>query len=268
MLLRTVAIITLIAGQVAVQACLGPENVFGIQFNEGESLDADAIERLGEEDVNYYKDVNEDHWVKYSFRSHYKPSIMVEVMIVTASPEDVIGSLSFTVDTSVVPIAGFPFGACVRPELDWLVTAGILEMERIKRERIEQSFQNETQRQYPAASYFWTKQDSLLPNNAIFVSTEEGEVVVAQANCGGIAFAETDLPPKSLDIVVGIVKKDTKMFSRGHIAVDPARSTMLVVDINGRVQGQNVTGLKSNRPGVFVGYDRRSGIIKRMVHLQ
>ncbi|MBN1576897.1 MAG: hypothetical protein JW913_10110 [Chitinispirillaceae bacterium] len=263
MLLKTFAVITLV-GQVAVHACMGPENVFGIKLNNGESIDVEVIENLGEEGVNYNKN-EQDGIVTYSFRSHYNPSIMVKVAAHT-DPAVLSGMLSFTVDTSVIPMAGFPFGACARAELDWLATAGILDVERIRRERIEQAFQNEAQQQYPLASYFWMKQDSLLPNNAIFELTENGDFIVLMANCGGIEFAVANLPPKTLDIAVGAVINE-RMAYRGCIATDPDHSAMLFIDMHGRMQRPGSTGLKAHRSGVLLGYDRRSGAVKRVVAL-
>ncbi len=266
MLLKITIILMLFVGQVAVHACMGPENVFGIQLNNGESIDVSVIENFGEKDVNYYKK-EQNGLLTYSFRSHYNQSIMVEVITHT-DPAVVSGALNFTVDTSTLKMTEFPYGACVRAELDWLVTAGVLEMERIKRERIEQSFKNEAQQEHPAASFFWTKQDSLIPNNAIFTSTKNGEVIVAQANCGGLAFAATDLPPEKLDIAVGIAAKNTKRFSRGHIVTAPDRSATLVVDIHGRMHRlQGPAGLKSQRSGLLLSFDRRSGTVKRVVTL-
>ena len=262
MLLRSAAFLLLVVGQVSIYACLGPDNVFGIRLNNGESIDVSAIENLGEQDINYYKN-DKFGVITYSFRSHYNPSIMVTISIENGSA-DLSGVLSFTVDTSTVSLSDLPSGTCVRAELDWLMTAGILEMERIKRERIEQSFNG-----HCTACFFWTRQDSLIPNNWMFGTNMDDEYVVAMADCGETDFAVTDLPPQSLDIVVGIAVKDTKAFSGGSLANASDRSSMLLlVDINGRVvQGQKITGLKSNRSGVFVGFDRRTGAVRKVMVL-
>ncbi|MBN1759935.1 MAG: hypothetical protein JW863_16535 [Chitinispirillaceae bacterium] len=265
MLLRNIALLTIIVGQVAVYACLGPENVFGINFTDGESIDTNAIEGLGEKDINYYKNKNEEHWVKYSFRSHWNSSIMVEVMKLTPPSVNEVGSLSFTIDTSVVPLAGFPFETCVRTELDWLVEAGVVAMDRLIREQIEKAFEEYADSILGEAGFYWTKQEMVLPNYAAI--TKEGIVVPAQG-CGDIAFAQTDLPPQPLDIVVRIVTKDTKTFSRGYVAAGPDHSTMLVVDICGRMhRQQGPAGLMSHPSGILLGFDRRSGAVKRVVTL-
>jgi hypothetical protein len=167
-----------------------------------------------------------------------------------------------------VPIAGFPFGVCVRTELDWLVNAGIFEMERIKRERIEQAFQKETQQVYPAASYFWTKQDSLLPNNAIFELTESGDFIVMHANCGGVAFAVADLPPEALKNERDVTVTNKNDFSKRRITIASNRSALRFVNIRGRLYRSTPSGVMLNGAALILGFDGRTGMVKRRLVLR
>jgi hypothetical protein len=262
MLLRTALMGLLIIGQTAVYACLGPENVFGIRFNNGESIDVSVIENLGKEGINYYKN-EENSLLKHSFRSHYNSSIMAEIVTPTDSA-DYSGEIIFTIDTSAVPIRDFPFGACIRSELDWLVSAGILEMDRFIRERIESSFNAVTDTINPAR-YFWTLQDTIIPNYGII--DHNGDIALPSSDCGENDFTVADLPPEALMVYIDAIIKEARHLSNGNCFNSHDRSTMFFLDISGRSIGQGTAGIKAKSSGIRLVVDRKNGIVKRMVRL-
>ncbi len=237
-------------GITAAYACLGPENVFGVRFNDQESIDVSVIERLGEYGINYLKE-DATGPSTYSFRSHFNPSIMVKIQILG---DGISGDLEFAIDTSKIKLEGFPFDSCTRFELDWLAAAGIVEITRIEREKIGQDYSR-----YDHVGMYWTKQDTLIPNNATI--TSNGIVLMAE-DCG--AAEAVVLPPKDLTIKTGIIAKNSKPSSFDRNIAHQNNQTAFFVDIRGRMFRQQTYNRKMMPSGIVFQQDRNTGVMKRL----
>ncbi len=144
---RIIFVIAVIAPAM-LKACMLPENVFGISFNNEEPLEFVIFEYIGQRDVNYKINYDDSQPV-YIYKSHYDPSVLIEL---SAS------GMLFIIDTTAGQITNFLYARCVKTELDWLVEVGILGMDRIKRETIMHAFSQEN----ASSAVYWTKQDTLL----------------------------------------------------------------------------------------------------------
>ena len=252
---RFIVILAVLTGSVTVHACYEPANVFAIMFNAGESVDPGIIATMGEEGVNYR--VNTMN--VYTFRGHYDPSVMVSL----AST-----GMSFVIDTSVIQLEGFPFGTCIRTELDWLVDAGILAMDRIAIEKAEQAYADW---RLPSGISFhsvhgpayWTKQDTLLASS-IWID-EDGTYV--EIDCAGPDYVEVDLPPQSL--ATSAVRNIRHLRRNpGVSATTTSNGTNRIFDITGRmVFPKRMAGVKARQSGALLLYNRRSGVVKKILQL-
>jgi hypothetical protein len=242
-------ILAVLTGSVTVHACYEPANVFGIQFNAGESVDPDIIATMGEEGVNYR--VNTMN--VYTFRGHYDPSVMVSL----AST-----GMSFVIDTSVIQLEGFPFGTCIRTELDWLVDAGILAMDRLAIERAEQAYNDRNPSWFSTAGpVYWTNQDTLLVSS-IWID-ENGTYVLI--DCIG-SDGTVDLPPQSL--VTSSVRSIRYLRRNMEMsATTSSNGTNRIFDISGRLIHQKSYGLQAGYSGVVLIHCRKSEAAKRVVIL-
>ncbi len=258
MLKKIIISFAVVVGLLPVHACLGPDNIFGVRFNDQESIDVSVIERMGEYGINYLKE-EKYGGVSYSFRSHYNPSIMVDILLITsptvAAAERYSGMVSFIVNKSEINLEGFPFDSCTRIELDWLAAAGVIEMTRIDREKIERDYSL-----WNKVGFYWTKQDTLSWNDAEMDSN--GVIRPSMKDCGGEAIVK--LPPQYLTIKAGIAAKNQKIRQSGH-TVYQNNPTALFVDIRGRMFRQQADNRKMMPCGVLLQQDRSSGIIKRIV---
>jgi hypothetical protein len=250
-----------IAGQAMVYACYEPANVFGVRFNAGESVDIDIITTMGEEGINYRTDTLIHLYASRDiiFRGHYDPSIMVSLSVY---------GMSLVVDTSVIQLEGFSVDACIRTELEWLVEAGILMMDRIAIERAEQAYAGW---HLPSGVNFhsihgpiyWTKQDTLLASSILI--DEDGNFV--EVDCIG-SDGTVDLPPQSLLVAAVRSAGDTRHLCRNRVSTAVLKSSNRIFDINGRIMFRSRTdGRYTNRSGFLLLYNRRSGTVKKMVRL-
>jgi hypothetical protein len=251
MVKKIMAIFIVFFNFTAVNACLGPENVFGVRFNDQESIDVSVIERMGEKGINFLKE-DTAGLLSYSFRSHFNPSIMVKIILLG---DNISGDLNFIIDTLKTGLEGFPFDSCAHFELDWLVEAGIVEIARIEREKITQDYSR-----YKNVGIYWTKQDTLIPNNAII--NKQGLVVMAN-RCG--AAEAVVLPPQSLAIKTGIIAKNPKLYSSAPAFAQRNNPTAVFMDVRGRIFKQQTYNRKTMPCGILLKKDRNSGIIKRVV---
>ena len=251
-------------------ACLGPQNVFGILLNDGESVDISVIEEYGEEGTNYFfqqsgcNDTDSSNCTNiYSFKSHYSPSVMVEI-ILSGRQKQYPNVLRFTIDEQALTDGQFLFSECIQEELNWLVNFGILSMERIKRETIQTAFIESDNNKI--ASFFWTKQNTLLPNNAIFDS--DGQIVATA--CESDDFSEVLLPPQELTITVNILNKyqNSKKYNFAK-QNNFIKNSVHVVDIRGRINPRltTKTGRQHQATGVFLEYDTRTKTVKRTLSM-
>lgn len=243
MLKKIVTITALVFLPALVYACQDPDNVFAVVFNNGESLDISVIEQMGEEGVSYLKNGIPSGIVMYTFRSHYNQSIMVQVS------KNVV---NFTIDTTAVKLNQISFGDCIDNELTWLVNAGILAMDHVKRDKIKQSFEK-----IQTGSYnYWTKEDTLVHSS--YIPGDNG--VFEPIDCIGSEVA-INLPPQILNIKTGIHKAILKM----NPSEFKNMNSVIYVDICGRklAQKQNILPVMSS--GILIGYDVSTGLIKRTV---
>jgi hypothetical protein len=247
-LIKITCILFFVAGSTVVQACMGPDNVFGIRFNDNEPIDLGVIETLGEENVNYIKSAGNS----YKFRSHYNSAIMVQISAI---------SLFFTIDTSIIPLQDFPYSECIDNELYWLSSAGIISMNRINRDKIVVTF---SLYQYPG-HFYWTKQDTLLGSDASIDSS--GTIVLM--DCGGGPFNETDLPPEELSVASGVLMDNIKSLRSTFVNQVNDRASIINVDLRGRTCHRQVSGLKTagSVPGIVFGYNRQTGSVSRILLL-
>ena len=255
----------LIVVSAPVYACLGPANVFGVRFNDHESIDLAIIEKIGELGINYLK--KEEHGIKtYSFRSHHNASIMINIDMLVDSAPPQGADLSFVVDTSKIQMQGLALDSCVRVELDWLASAGIIELTRIERENIQNApwkMFSHPSWDHSVGGFYWTRQDTLIENNCII--TEDGKIACTSNSCGEME--AVILPPQTLVITTGI-------FTRNHKTRQPTQRlacynhySVRLLDIRGRML-QHATDNREMTPcGIVLLQDRNSGVIKRVVAL-
>jgi hypothetical protein len=142
-------------------------------------------------------------------------------------------------------------------------------MDRVVRERIEQAFEDykdplHTEEYETVTGFFWTRQDSLLPNNAAF---ETNGNVIATSRCGGVEYAVADVPPEALEIQHDVTINHKKHVSQGRVAASSDRSTMRFVDIHGRLSRRKPSGTASNGAVLLLMYDRSSGILNKRLML-
>ena len=243
------------AGLATVHACYEPGNVFGIQFNAGESVEPDIIKTMGEEGVNY----RVDNINVYTFRGHYDPSVMVSLST---------HGMSLVVDTSILQLESFPFGTCIRTELEWLVETGILAMDRLEIEKVEQAYAGWS---IPSGISFhsvhgpvyWTQQDTLLPSS-IWID-EDGNF--AAIDCMG-SDGMVDLPPQSLVAAVHCIGKNRRIKNQGLFSSFTGNNALYGFDISGRMAFQKrARGGNVDRSGVLLLYNRRAGVVKKLVTL-
>jgi hypothetical protein len=263
------------AGSVAHACSILPDNAFGVCLNDNEAVDASIIETIGQEGVNYYKEVT-SVGTSYSFRGSSNASIMVTVLaafdsvtindtvvssslliVDTVVPNDWPNMVYITLDTSAVQLGNVAYGSCIRSELNLLVTAGILDLSRAEREGIEQVFS-----QLNTVGYYWTTLDSILANNAIIES--DGEIHRYRCGIGEISVT---LPPEALNFAADVMAlPDRRGISPVRGAVDPSGSEMFFIDLNGRMlPGRRVSEWRSFCPGILFGYNRRTGVVKRIL---
>ncbi|HLV31894.1 MAG TPA: hypothetical protein VKY57_10025 [Chitinispirillaceae bacterium] len=264
----TLFILTIIPA--IANACLGPQNVFGILLNDCESVDISVIEEYGELGTNYffeysgYNNADSLNCTKiYSFKSHYNPAVMVQIFF----PNDqnkYPNVLLFTINKEEFAKGNFLFSECIRKELNWLVNFGILSMERIKREKIETAFIESDNNK--TASFFWTKQDTLLPNNTVFDS--DGQIVATA--CDSNDLWEVSLPPEEFTITVSVMNKypDSKKYNLAKQNILP-KNPVLLVDIRGCINPRltNKAGRQQRATGVFLEYDTRTKTVKRILSI-
>jgi|GEM_PF-4910873 len=253
-MIRTiVTALALLIGVGTAQACLGPQNVFGIQFSDGESVDVNMIEYLGEPDVSYIKNVD-DGITSYKFRSHYNPAIMVEVLL-TGSPSAYnLNTLTFTMDFASLTLSDEQYGECIKEELDWLVMAGIIDMDRVVREKIEADFKAKK-----AVGFYWTKEDTLVNNEVVIL--EDGTMVATA--CSGDELAAVVLPPQQIEIITKTIRQNRSPNHSNRLAGSVGKAVLL--DINGRlISGKS--GTSAHRGcGVGFYYDRANGKVAKTV---
>lgn len=272
MLLRSVISAIVMAGSLVHACTVMPENAYGVCLNDNEPVDAGIIETIGEEGVNYYKNDKVIGTV-YSFRGSYDPSNMVSVVTAfdsivlngdTLVPNRWTNMVYVTIDPSTMQQQHFPFGSCIRHELDMLVSAGILDLSRAEREHIEQAIT-----QWHADShdgyygYYWTLRDTVLQNNAQM----DPDGVIERYRCGGGEVTVT-LPPEVLNLeLAGAVELYPKASVKSDVTAGSSHSEINFLDIAGRMIGREITGNKVNGQGIRLVIDRKSGIVKRVVRL-
>lgn len=251
-------------------ACLGPQNVFGILLNDGESVDISVIEEYGEEGTNYFfqqsgcNNTDSSNCTNiYSYKCHYSPAVMVEI-ILSGNQKLYSNVLRFTIDEQALTEGQFLFSECIQKELDWLVNFGILSMERIKRETIQTAFIESDNNKI--ASFFWTKQSTLLPNNAIIDS--DGQIVATA--CDSDKFSEVILPPQELTITVSVMNKhqNSKKYIFGKQNT-LTKNPVHLVDIRGCINPRltNKTGRQQRASGVFLEYDTKTKSVRRIISM-
>lgn len=253
-MIRTiVTALALLIGVGTAQACLGPQNVFGIQFSDGESVDVNMIEYLGEPDVSYIKDVD-NGITSYKFRSHYNPAIMVEVLLTGAPSAYHLNTLTFTTDFASLSLSDEQYGDCVKEELDWLVMTGIIDMDRVAREKIEADFKARK-----AVGFYWTKEDVLVNNEVVIL--EDGTIVATA--CSGDDLAAVVLPPQQIEIITKVIRQNRSPNYSNSLANSAGRTVLL--DINGRlISGKG--GTSAHRGcGVGFYYDRTNGKVTKAI---
>ena len=252
MVRNAIMILAVLAGSAAVHACYEPANVFGIQFNAGESVEPDIIKTMGEEGVNYrVNNIN-----VYTFRGHYDPSVMVSLST---------HGMSLVVDTSILQLESFPFGTCIRTELEWLVDVGILAMDRIAIERAERAYNDRNPSWFSIAGpVYWTKQDTLLVSSIWWVDEAEAFIEVDCAGSDGTVV----LPPQSLAVALHCMGKNGRIDKQGKLTSLSGNNALYGFDISGRMVFQKrARGGNVDRSGVLLLYNRRAGVAKKLVTL-
>jgi hypothetical protein len=210
---------------------------------------------MGEEGINYRMGNN-----VYTFRSHYDPSIMVSLAA---------SGMSFVIDTLTIQTGSFPFAVCVRTELDWLVEAGILAMDRIVIEKVELAY---AALHYPSGvnilhvhgPVYWTRQDTLIPSSTWI--DEDGMYV--EIDCAGPDPAEIDLPPQPLVVAVHSIN-DTRHLRREQevSSVAVLNSTNRIFNISGRLIHRKSARPQAAHSGIVLIRNSESGMVKRAVTL-
>ncbi|MBN1604769.1 MAG: hypothetical protein JW915_24380 [Chitinispirillaceae bacterium] len=240
MLKKVITLTLLFVVPTMLFACKSPDNVFEIKFNNAESIDVTPIEKIGELNVSYFKDEGKS---RYTFRSHFQPSVMV---VLDAGSR----TLQFTVDTSKTDLNTMQYDLCVRTELDWLVDAGIVAMDRVKREKIENEF-----KKWGKSMVFYTKQDTLVHSS--YALTSDGTFNPIDCADGPSII---NLPPKSIEISTGINFKDNSG-CRGQ-KLSNTKVPAAAFNINGRLinNGRNV---RSSSPQLLLYKNAETGLVRR-----
>ncbi len=129
-------------------ACLGPENIQGVAFTSGETIDLQKLMKMGTVNVNYFKDY-EDSAIGIRYMSHYDSRAMVFIGNYGLS---YMQNMRIACMGVILPIASessvytpisketFDFSAAVKKELEWLVYNGIINISYKTIAAIDSSF--------------------------------------------------------------------------------------------------------------------------------
>ncbi|HEX2959949.1 MAG TPA: hypothetical protein VHO70_24145 [Chitinispirillaceae bacterium] len=136
----------------SVSACVGPTNVEGVAFTNGEKLNFESLSPLGTSGVNYQIAMSDNGGTTVSYPSHYDGKVMAFFgNIGTSYQQDltincfgIIYPLSEETQSSHTTISKdvFDFTAAVKVELDWLSTHNILKIEQAAIDTIVASLGN------------------------------------------------------------------------------------------------------------------------------
>jgi hypothetical protein len=145
MVRRLFTVLFLSVGISMVYACRNPSNVFVIVLNNGESINISVFEQIGKKNINFYYDSIANGRIRiYSFRSHNDQNVMVKISN--------SGLVAFIVNTSVIRLKSYQNKNLVSNELDWLITAGILSIDKIERDKIVKNISG-----FHGSSIYYTK---------------------------------------------------------------------------------------------------------------
>ncbi|MBN1577079.1 MAG: hypothetical protein JW913_11030 [Chitinispirillaceae bacterium] len=142
------AAVTVVALVMRSWACPSPENIEGVAFTSGETINLSKLMEMGEENVNYFKD-GAAPAVGIRYRSHYDSRAMVFVGNYGLSYQQgirmacmgVILPLPDTADEyAPIDTAAFNFNAAVKMELEWLVYCDVLSLSDDMIARIDSTF--------------------------------------------------------------------------------------------------------------------------------
>ncbi len=201
-----------------------PRNYFAVFLNNGETIDFDVFTKKGDEGVNYFV-WHSDGITRYVYRSHYRSFVLIQL---NDHPQINGYSLFFVVDTTTFKPHSFLFDSCVGAELDWLVQAGVLSMDKIDRERTQNSFSSVETGGYN----YWTMQDTLLDAGYCF---DKG-VKLRAADCCSSGYSKIALPLDSLLLAMDL-KRDNREFTfpkPSNTSIIPVKSRIEFTDILGR----------------------------------
>jgi hypothetical protein len=155
-----------------VSACLGPTNVEGVAFTNGEKINFDSISALGTNGVNYKVVLSDRGGTTVSYPSHYDSKVMVFFgNIGTSFQQDIILNcfgliypLSEEILSSHTSISKevFDFTAAVKAELEWLSAHKIIVLDNAAIHTIVESLKNTNN----GGMQYWTLQKNALAYNS------------------------------------------------------------------------------------------------------
>ncbi len=155
-----------------VSACLGPSNVEGVAFTDGEILNLESLSSLGTEGVNYKKVLSDNGGTTITYPSHYDSKVMAFVGNVGTSYQQgmmmncfgIIYPLSEEMMNSHESVSKevFHFAAGVKSELEWLVEHNIVTIEYIVIDSIFESLDKASN----GGMQYWTLQKKSLGYNS------------------------------------------------------------------------------------------------------
>lgn len=155
-----------------VSACLGPSNVEGVAFTDGEKLNLESLSSLGTEGVNYKKALSDNGGITITYPSHYDPKVMAFVGNVGTSYQQdmmmncfgIIYPLSEEMMNSHESVSKevFHFAAAVKSELEWLVEHTIVTITDVVIDSIFESLDKASN----GGMQYWTLQKKSLAYNS------------------------------------------------------------------------------------------------------
>lgn len=190
-------------------ACLGPSNVSGVAFTNGEKFNLN-LTAFGTEGVNYEVDIKKNGGTTVSYASHYDPKAMVFIGDAGISyqeemrlkcmgvvyPQEQLLTLEPTYEE--IRKEDFDFTAAIKAELEWLVECNILLIEKSAINSIISGFARSSN----GGIQYWTLQKKALGYNSWYTyddttwigidvnGVKETPITVRETTCSGIDIPE------------------------------------------------------------------------------
>lgn len=274
-------------------ACLGPSNVEGVAFTNGEILNFESLSSLGTEGINYKLVLSDNGGTTVTYPSHYDSKVMAFIGNVGTSYQQdmmincfgIICPLSEEMINShqLVSKEVFNFAAAVKSELKWLVAHNILTVEDDVIDSVFESLDKAPN----GGMQYWTLQKNSLAYNSWYTydtlhqvwSSEGANGVKGVYTVRGVNGC-TGLQIPSFETFLPVAVKEKELFCRDRVnmslSVSGKKITLKagqpldisVVSINGSIvkkisTSNNVTSiveLNNVSPGTYLVRCNASGV--------